>query len=623
MHFLRYCAYGAICALMIALPAQAGTVVVESTARKPVPLGGTVWFTGKLDGKSVYLNYSVNGIPGGNAAVGTINSQNGTYKAPAVMPPSATITVTGTTATTPKVSGSTTITLASAPSTTASTGSVMDSPWGSTPATTTTPAEPPIVTAAPADPATIAAARFLEQATFGPTPADIALVKQIGPAAWISQQLALPASPISPTSDMNALRRNWYTNMATGQDQLRQRVIFALSQIFVVSSNKNPYAAELQPWLRTLSDHAFGNFGALLREMTLNPAMGKYLDMANSVLPEPNENYAREVMQLFTVGPVLLNQDGSPQRDGSGNPVPTYNQARISDFASALSGWTYPGSRANGLNWENFSGPLQPRDNYHDKRSKTLLSGVMLRANQSTQQDFEAVMQNLFQHPNTAPFIATRLIRHLVTSNPSPAYVQRVAAVFANSANGRGDLAATVRAVLLDPEARQDSAAATKGRLKDPMLHTLGLIRALGGTVINPSNLFWNYSLLGQQILSAPSVFSFYSPMTPLPDNPQLYGPEFQIYTPSLAVARANFLHELIAGNFNSMIRVDISPYVTAAANPGGLLNLVDATLMQGRMSPTARQAIATALNASTDPRQRAITALYLTAVTAEFAVHK
>jgi len=623
MRLLRHCMAGWLCALIFIAPAFAGSLKIESTAKGPVPLGGTVWFVGKLDGKGIYMNFAVNGIPGGNAAVGTINSQNGAYKAPAAMPAGGYVMITGTTTTQPPKSASTMLTFKSASTTgttgTTTPGSSTTPPAGTTPSTST----PPVVTAPPLDPATAAAARFLEQASFGPTPADIALVRQIGPSAWITRQLALPASPVEPAADIPALRRLWYTNMAAGQDQLRQRMIFALSQIFVVSSNKNNYAAEMLPWLKTLSTHAFGNFGTLLREMSLNPSMGKYLDMANSVLPEPNENYAREVMQLFTVGPVLLNADGTPQLDASGMPIPTYNQERISDFARALSGWTYPGTRVNGLNWNNFTGPLEPRDNYHDKGSKTLLSGVVLRANQSTRQDFDAVMDNLFHHPNTAPFIATRLIRSLVTSNPSPAYVQRVAAVFANSAKGRGDLGETVRAVLLDPEARRDTPIASQGKLKDPLLHTIGLVRAMNGTVINPNNLFWDYSQLGQQLLTPPTVFGFYSPLTRLPDAPQYFGPEFQIYTPSQAVARANFVLNLVSGNFNSMISIDIAPFVNAAGNIGSLINLVDATLTHGRMSQTTRQAIAGALAASNDNRQRAITALYLTAATAEFAVHK
>ncbi|MES2149638.1 MAG: DUF1800 domain-containing protein [Pseudomonadota bacterium] len=485
------------------------------------------------------------------------------------------------------------------------------------------PAPLPVVDVPAPDAATVAAARFLEQASFGPSPATIAALRQAGTSAWLAQQLAMAPTPLPVTADLNTLRNNWYMNMATGQDQLRQRMVFALSQIFVVSADKNPYAAEIQPWLATLHTHAFGNFKNLLREMSLNPAMGKYLDLGNSILPSPNENYAREVMQLFTVGPNLLNQDGSLQLDRSGDPIPTYDQARIGDISRALSGWTYAGTNPTGINWENFSGPLQPRDKYHDKGAKTLLGGISIPAGQGTVQDFDAVMDNLFQHPNLPPFIATRLIRHFVSSNPSPAYITRVAGVFANSANGRGDLAATLQAVLLDPEARADAPTANSGHLKDPMLHTIGLMRAMNASLVNPAKLFWDYFLIGEKIVNAPSVFNFYSPMTRLPGSPQAFGPEFQIYAPSLAVARANLIYRLVTGEYSGIVKFDLSPYVAAAADPATLIKLVDANLTAGRMTPSARSAIAGALAASSDNRQRAITALYLTAVSAEFAVSK
>jgi len=620
MRFMRHRMAGMLCAcfacgFIAAAPASAVTATIEAT-KNPVAPGQTIWFTGKVDGQGRYMTFAINGITGGNSVVGTVNSQNGTYVAPKTVPPGGYVTVTGTTSTQPALTASLVLKF-----TTGASGTPTPTPTPTpSPTPSPTPAPVPVVTAPPPDAATIAAARLLEQASFGPTPADVALVRQIGAAAWIDRQLALPASPLADTTDMNALRRNWYTNMAHGQDQLRQRMIFALSQIFVVSADKNPYADQMQPWLRTLSDHAFGNFGALLREMTLNPSMAKYLDLGNSRAPTPNENYARELLQLFTIGPVLLHADGSPQLGANGLPLPSYDQNRIVDFARALSGWTYPGPNATGLNWDGFSGPLQPRERFHDTRAKTLLMGRVLPGGQTATQDLDAVMQNILGHPNLAPFIATRLIRHFVTSNPSPAYVLRVASAF----NGtQGNLGATLRAVLLDPEARRDTAAATQGKLKDPVLHTLGVVRALGGTVADPTNLFWDYTQMGQRLLNAPSVFSFYSPLTRLPYAPQYFGPEFQIYTPAFAVARANFILNLVSNNFATAIPIDISRFVGAAGDIPALVNMVDAALTHGRMAQSTRNAIATALAASTDPRQRAITALYLAAVTAEFAVHR
>ncbi len=497
-----------------------------------------------------------------------------------------------------------------------------------TPDPTPTPTPTPVpgsVGQAPApDMAQVAAARFLEQATFGPTAAEIANVKTNGVNAWLNAQFTAPVSPMPVAADLNSLRRNWYVNMATGQDQLRQRMIFALSQIFVVSADKNPYANEMQPWLTTLSNHALGNFNSLLREMTLNPSMGKYLDLGNSIMPSPNENYAREVMQLFTIGPVMLNQDGSVQLDNYGNPIPSYNQATIVDMSRALSGWTYTGASQVYTNWENFTGPLQPRDSYHNKLAKTIVGGINLPAGQTTLQDYDAVMTALFNHPNTPPFIATRLIRAFTTSNPSPAYIKRVADVFAGFTGGtRGDLQATLRAILTDPEARQDVPSTTQGHLKDPMMQSIGLMRAMNATVIDPSNMFWDYFLLGQELLNAPSVFNFYSPMTRLPGSPQNFGPEFQIYAPSLAISRANLMYVLLAGQYNGMVTFDISAYKAVAGNPAALIDLVNANLLQGRMSDTTRQAIGTSLFATSDLTQRALTALYLTAISAEFAVHQ
>jgi uncharacterized protein (DUF1800 family) len=605
--------------MSLAMSGWAATATLESSARGEVALGSKVWFLGKVDGVGTYMKFSVNGIAGGNAVVGTLNSENGEYNAPAVMPANRVIIVTGVTTTQDKLSASATLTLKMA-----STTEPPKPPPTTTPTPPATPpAPPPLGAQPPVDPATVAAARLLEQATFGPTTADIAKVNNLGQGAWLAQQFDMAASPLPVTTDLNVLRANWYKNMVGGQDQLRQRMIFALSQLFVVSADKNPYANEMQPWLTTLSKHAFGNFKDLLREMTLNPSMGKYLDLGNSITPAPNENYAREMMQLFTIGPVLLNQDGSVQTDRNGAPIPSYDQARIGDMSRALSGWTYSGTSATGINWENFTGPLQPRDKYHDKSSKTLLMGTVLAAGQTTQQDFDAVMDNLFNHPNLPPFIATRLIRALTTSNPSPAYIERVADVFASGPAGRGDLKATLSAILTDPEARQNQPTATQGKLKDPMLHSLSLFRALNATVASPDNLFWDYFLLGEKLLNAPSVFNFYSPQTHLPGSTELYGPEFQIYAPALAIARANFLYNFLSGQYKSMVSIDIAPYVAVSGDVTALMNLVDARLLQGRMSPAARSAIAASVSATTDKTQRALTALYLTAISAEFAVQQ
>jgi uncharacterized protein (DUF1800 family) len=473
----------------------------------------------------------------------------------------------------------------------------------------------PVFAAPVVDAAEVAAARLLEQATFGPTAADIARIRLIGAANWIDGQLLLPETVIADGGDStDTVRDAWFIAMASAPDQLRQRMIFALSQILVVSSDKNPTGREITPWLKTLSRHAFGNYGDLLREMTRNPSMGKYLGLGHSQSPAPNEDFAREVMQLFTIGLVELNMDGSPRLDAAGKSIPTYDQARIGEFSRALSGWGF----AKG--YEDMSAPMVAREQYHDRRAKTLLNGVILPAGQTAAQDLDSVVTNLMQHPNAAPFISLRLIRHFVTSNPSRAYVQRVATVFKQS---HSNLAATLKAVLLDVEAR-GAPAPDVGHLRDPVLHTLSLVRVLGGQVSSARNLFWDYSLMGERLAQAPTVFGFYSPMAPLPGNTGFFGPEFQLYSGSQAVRRANFVLALLDGSLGGAINVDIAPFLNVAQDPQALMALVERTLLQGRMSVAARQAIGEAVfKVSSDMKQRALTALYLTAITGEYVVQK
>ena len=483
--------------------------------------------------------------------------------------------------------------------------------------TTTTPPSTavPTFTAPAVDAAEVAAARLLEQATFGPTAAEITRARQLGAATWIDGQLAMPATVFPEGGESpEPVREAWFSAMGNAPDQLRQRMVFALSQILVVSTQKNAAGSELSPWLQTLSRNAFGQYGTLLREMALNPAMGKYLALGHSRAPTPNEDFAREVLQLFSIGLVELNLDGSPRLDAQGKTIATYDQARIAEFARALSGWGF----AHGF--EDMSAPLVAREQYHDRGAKTLLNGVVLPAGQTAAQDFEAVMQHLMAHPNVAPFVSLRLIRHFVTSNPSRAYVQRVATVFRQT---QGNLAATLRALLLDPEARTTAPGADAGHLRDPVLHTLALTRALGGRVVSGRTLFWDYTLMGERLADAPSVFSFYSPLAPLPGGSGLAGPEFQLYAGSQAVRRANFVLALLEGRLAAGLQVDLTPFVNVAGQPQALVALVERTLLQGRLSASARQAIGEAVFKSTDLRQRALTALYLTAVSGDYVVQK
>ncbi len=471
------------------------------------------------------------------------------------------------------------------------------------------------------------AERLLQQATFGPTAADMATVQSKGVDLWLAEQLQLPPGGIADGLDVNQVRAALFLKMANGADQLRQRMAFALGQTLVVSSNKLVNGYELIPWVRLLEDHAFGNYRTLLREVTLSPSMGKFLDLANSVGTggqAPNENYPRELLQLFSIGLYQLRPNGLYETDAQDQLIPTYDQAMLKEFARALSGWTYPtrpGMQPVSHNPEYFVGKMEPRPQSHDAGAKTLFDGVVLPAGQSPAADLEAVIDVIFEHPNVPPFVATRLIRSLVTSNPSPDYVERVADVFADNGHGvRGDLSAVLIAILTDPDASLPHV--DDGRLRDPVLHVIGLARALGVQVANPAQFLYVMSTLGQLVLSPPTVFSFYSPLAPLPGDPSRYGPEFQLYTPALAIQRANFIYAILSGGFGSSFPVDLTPFQALASNPAALVELVNQRLLFGRMSDELRAALIELAQATTDPKQRVIGTVYLTAISSEFAVH-
>jgi uncharacterized protein (DUF1800 family) len=490
-----------------------------------------------------------------------------------------------------------------------------------------------------------AAAHFLEQATFGPTAAEVNLVMTQGYEQWLNNQFAMPESPMLDDPDVDDIRNALLLNMANGSDQLRQRMMFALSQIIVISANKNNGGDQLAPWVRLLSRNAFGNFRTLLREVALSPTMGNYLDNAlnrctrntatcpnGSTTSVPNENFARELMQLFTIGLWELNPNGTVRLNANGQPTPTYSQATLVEYARALTGWTY--ARLNNQN--NYLVDMvpamttgtTPAVRYHDIGQKTLMSGAVLPASANTSAalyaDLDGVVNSIMAHPNVAPFISARLIRSLVTSNPTPNYIGRVAAVF--SATG-GDLRATLTAILTDPEAR--AFTITDGRLKDPILHILGLSRALGVPLANPGNVQWNFYSLLQQVLTPNTVFSFYNLLTPLPSNAALLGPEFGIYPPALAVQRANFIYGILYEWYSSTFPMAtvLPAYQAQAASPAALVETVNQNLMFGRMTTELRDLITAATAAITDTsegglRERARGALYLAAISSEYSVY-
>ena len=294
------------------------------------------------------------------------------------------------------------------------------------------------------------ASHFLDQAAFGPDAATLEHVQTVGLDDYLNEQFAAPISPYPDPATtgpgLNRVQARFFTNAVHGQDQLRQRVAFALGQIFVVSAIEENTPTQLVPYLGILQKDAFANFRTLMKDVTLSPTMGEYLDVRNNDKADPtsdtraNENYARELMQLFTIGLSELNLDGTLKLDANGNPIPTYDQTTIQNFAKVYTGWTYPTRPGAPLRKHNppyYIGPMVPFESNHDVTSKTLLNGFVLPAGQTAEQDLEAALDNIFNHPNVGPFIGKQLIQHLVGSNPSPAYVARVASVFNDNGSGR------------------------------------------------------------------------------------------------------------------------------------------------------------------------------------------
>ena len=388
-------------------------------------------------------------------------------------------------------------------------------------------------------------------------------------------------------------------------------------------------------------DRAFGTYADLLRAVTLSPVMGDYLDMVNNnradavAMTQPNENYAREILQLFSIGTVVLAPDGTPQVDASGRPIPTYHQEEIEGFAHVFTGWTYatiPGARARNNNPRNYEGDMIPVDATHDFGSKFLLGGVTAPAGLTVRADLEFALATIVSHPNVGPFIGRQLIQKLVASEPSPEFVARVAAVFAdNGAGRRGDLKAVVRAILLDPDARgARTGEARDGKLSEPVLYLTAMARAFGGQT---DGVYFRAasSTLSQFVFYAPSVFNFYPPGYVVPGT-DLNGPEFALLTTATAINRANVAYSLI---FSGTIAPDptvfgatgtsinLAPYQAVAADATALVDRFDQMLMGGRMPDTMREAIVAAVNAlpASDTLGRARAAAYLVISSPSFQV--
>jgi uncharacterized protein (DUF1800 family) len=477
------------------------------------------------------------------------------------------------------------------------------------------------------------AARFLQQSTWGPTDYSVTTLRIRGINKYLAYQLGPQTTSCYPApgkdDSVSTIEERFFVCALLREDQLRQRVAFALSQIMVISSNKVSSPSALTLWQNMMMKDAFGNFSDLLKDVTLSPVMGNYLDMVNNDKPNPatgtqaNENYAREVLQLFTIGLEQLNPDGTRQLDSSGNPIPTYNQDTITNFARVFTGWTYPPGSSFPSS-PNYSGPMIPFNSHHDTGDKTLLNGYVLAGGGTAQSDLDAALQNIFNHPNVGPFICKQLIQHLVTSNPSPEYVGRMAAVFNDNGSGvRGDLKAVVSAILLDPEARRGDDPAqvqpNDGHLKEPILLMTNLLRAMNA-LTRADGLPGYAANMFQEPMKSPSVFNFYPPDNMIPDT-NLLGPEFHLFNSTTTITRANFANDAIYGNIGVKLITDLTPYLPYASSPDQLVDKLGDLMMHGQMSQQMHSTIVTAISGISDNTRRIKAAMYLIATSSQYQV--
>lgn len=687
---------------------------IALTGAGSVRLGATQQLTATVsNSSSTAVSWQVNGVLGGSATTGTI-STSGLYTPPATLPSPNTVTITAVSQTTAGLTASATETVLN-PAPVVSSASAVETVAGGTsysvdvigsgllstsvlqvagvtvPATLVSSTElrstgtvtlatglttVPVIVTNP-DPGTMTvnaaaqvlnlkasvqtAARLLDQATFGPTLNDINHVQLVGVNAYLAEQFAAPATLLPdiatpvPTVCVNTTvpceQSEWWQTVLTGNDQLRQRVAFALSEIFVVSTN-SVNARAVTTYHNTLANDAFANFSTILQDVSLSPAMGAYLNMLNSNKPGvvsgvpqiANENYARELMQLFTTGIYMLNADGTQQLDGTGNPIPVYTEAQVQAFARAFTGWTYAplaGASSKFTNPVNYTAPMVGIDSAHDTTAKILLNGTTLPAGQTATTDLTGALNNLFKHPNVGPFVCRQLIQHLVASRPSPAYVGRVAAVFADDGTGkRGNMKAVITAILTDVDARAADTSPNfdGGHLREPMLYIANVMRALGfvnkdaaaglDVVANASyNSVGNYTAaLGQRPYSSGSVFNFFPPDYVIPGT-TVNAPEFGQENTASAVLRLTLANTLVFNGISgftvdlsktSALGLMASKTGNAATDSGALADSLGVMFLHGQMPAAMRTAIVNHVMTLTDPAQRVRVATYLV-VTSSF----
>jgi uncharacterized protein (DUF1800 family) len=522
----------------------------------------------------------------------------------------------------------------------------------------------------------VAASRLLDQATFGARPHSGAAAPAIdtvehviarGISGAVNDQLLEPAgafartpshsgvcdAPFDPSFDLGA---QFFVHAIRARDQLRLRTMFALHQILVVSENginenrstcNSERRDAMMRYLNTLRTGAFGNYRDLLEAITLEPAMGTYLDMANNVAFDasgaritPNENFARELLQLFTLGTSLLAEDGTVIVDADGKPRPAYNEGRVQALARTLTGWTYAGAGCPAMGGKRpatYTASMIPCDVNHDDRMAQLfnyagaVNGGITTAGAGARRHLDEALDNIFHHPNLPPFVVKQLIQHLVTSNPSRAYVRRIVQVFKDdgtTAHRRGNLRAVVRAILLDAEARNATPAPSAGRLRAPAELIARVLRSFGTRLdgaLEPGRFLNARSgEMGQSVPRPPSVFSYYAPNNPLPDFPNLVGPELGLLDTGTIAVRANFMHSLLhSGSFAANgINFDLADIPDTAPE---ILDWIDDNWMHGVMSAELRTTLTAALADPlvTNADRRKQLALYLAALSPEFQIQR
>jgi uncharacterized protein (DUF1800 family) len=685
-----------------------GTATVTLTGPKIVSLGSTGQYSATVTGESNQsVTWSINNIAGGNSSVGTI-SATGLYTPPAAVPTNNAIVITATSVADPTLSGTLNASIVDpVPVISTAVGSTTDGGLhflvdvqgsgfltGATlliggEAVTTTPVSQNDLQTTVADPgaqpmqisvvvqnpnpgatqstavtvslsgpqvSATAAARFLDQTSFGPTADSIAHVQQIGLQAALLEQFNQPTTLYSepPAPDSECASSNYVCTQSDffkigvwGNDQLRQRVAMALSEIWVapvLEANAMPF------YLNTLGNDAFTNYRTIMEDTTLTPQMGVYLNMWNSGNPAAgqiaNENFGREMMQLFSLGVNMLNPDGTEQTDGSGNTTPAYTELQVQAFARAYTGWTSAnadGSAPSAFNWStpNWLHAMVPVENRHDQTAKILLNGTTLPAGQTAEEDLKGALDNIFAHPNVGPFICRQLIQHLVTGNPSTGYVQRVSAVFANNGSGvRGDMKAVLTAILMDQEARagdsqtgdqaESNPAVDGGHLREPLLWTTNLLRAVGATQTKAADPYPLVSVaqalygLGEEPFSQQSVFNYFSPQYVVPQT-AINSPEFGLENTGSIIPRLTLANNIIHNGAAGMT-IDLSATSAIgrqASDPAALADYLGMLFMHSQMPTDMRSDLITGISAipATDLQSRAEIAVYLVVTSSQYKI--